>query len=118
MQDLTKLSILIALITTMQAAPVLSKVATAKSTQLTLGTTCKSNHKQGKASHSDNITARKNAIKNWSAVVVGSLGVNWASWKYAKAKALPCQFSNITKKWNCRAIARPCHYLVLKKRMN
>lgn len=76
---------------------------------------CAATYKLGKAKHKLKNYAGKNAIKNWNTQVSQGLGANWASWKRAKAKSIPCTFSKQTKQWGCRAIAKPCTLRNLNK---
>ena len=71
---------------------------------------CASTYKLGKGKHKQKNYAGKNAIKNWSTHVASSLGPNWASWKHASAKSIPCTYSKHSKLWGCRAIAKPCAF--------
>ena len=72
------------------------------------GSKCSTSYKLAKAKHKLKNFAGKKAIINWNATVSASLGSNWASWKRAKAKSIPCTFSKQSNQWGCRAIAKPC----------
>jgi hypothetical protein len=54
--------------------------------------------------------AKAKASQAWTANVKSKLGLPWSVWTIADAKDFNCV--KTANKWRCRAVAKPCKYVV------
>ena len=54
--------------------------------------------------------ARAKASQAWTAKVKNKHGLPWSVWQIAEAKDFNCV--KTANKWRCRAVAKPCLYVV------
>lgn len=71
---------------------------------------CKSTNKQAEAIAPTKAQSIAAAKANWHNIVNDLYGLQWSAWDIAKSKRMICQNPG-NNQW-CRAIAKPCLYLI------
>lgn len=86
------------------AALLISCVSTAQAYE------CKSTNKQAEAIAPTKAQSMAAAKANWHNTVNDLYGLQWSAWDIAKSKRMICQ--NTGNNLWCRAIAKPCLYVI------